>query len=279
MRKGPRQTVQGLQALSCPGDSRAAKHPYPSSAQRVLRGTLSRIMPRNLNRERMSEKNGSQPSPFDGTSQSASESSAVSMGQTSHAGPSPESAVLPSDRAGEDEPLFTATYDTTLELLTHYTSLLVGARQRTFALVMAFVDLALAAVVGALAPAAWPLSVVLLGIGFGMLWYRGNAARLSAQRVMQWLDPADLHRTVRVYADRVELERAGGQVYSYPARDLTQVEADDKLVVLAFGRDGVTVPAEALEGGAVADLAAWAERVRPETIGHPKQDGPASPVR
>ena len=198
---------------------------------------------------------------------------------SSAAGPSPESAVLPSDRAGEGEPLFTATYDTTLELLTHYTSLLVGTRQRTFALVMAFVDLALAAVVGALAPAAWPLSVVLLGIGFGMLWYRGNAARLSAQRVMQRLDPADLHRTVRVYADRVELERAGGQVYSYPARDLTQVEADDKLVVLAFGRDGVTVPAEALEGGTVADLAAWAERTRPETIGHPKQDGPASLVR
>lgn len=156
------------------------------------------------------------------------------------------------------EPLFSATYDTTLELLTHYVSALVGRRQGAFSIGVACVDVVLAVAIAFAAPGAWPLAVLLLALGCGMLWYRKNGARLMARRILARLDPADAHRTVNAYPDRVELVRATGDACEYPLGDLTHVTSDDALVVMAFGHDGVTVPASGLTKGTLPELAHWA---------------------
>ena len=162
--------------------------------------------------------------------------------------------------AASEEPLFSATYDTTLDLLTHYVDALVGKKQKTFSIGIACVDVVLAIVIAFVTPSAWPLAVLLLALGCGMLWYRKSGARMTAKRILVRLDPADAHRTVNVYPDRVELVRATGDTYEYPLGELSNVTSDDALVVMAFGHDGVTVPANGLTKGTLPELANWANK-------------------
>lgn len=183
----------------------------------------------------------------EGTQEAIGQEGAQELAQTAQA-----------DGPAAEEPLFSATYDTTLELLAHYVDLLVGKKQKTFSIAIAFVDVALALAIAFAAPSAWPLALLLVVIGFGMLWYRGNAARMHAKKIMARLDPADAHRTVNVYDARVELRRATGDAYEYPVSELTSVSSDGSLLVLDFAREGVTVPASGMTKGSFAQLVSWA---------------------
>ena len=172
-----------------------------------------------------------------------------------------EGATTPSAPAkAQVEPLFSATYDSTLDLLTHYVDTLVGKKQKTFSIGIACVDVVLAILIAFITPSAWPLAILLLVLGCGMLWYRKSGARMVAKRILVRLDPADAHRTVNVYPDRVELVRATGDAYEYPLGELSNVTSDDALVVMAFGHDGVTIPAQGLTKGTLPELASWASK-------------------
>ncbi|MBS5450853.1 MAG: hypothetical protein KHY83_05015 [Coriobacteriia bacterium] len=155
-------------------------------------------------------------------------------------------------------PLFSAEYATDLPLLTSYVDLLVGDKQRRFALVMAGIDIVLALVVAFVAAPLWPVALVLAAIGIGMLWYRTNVCRLTATKMLRGLDPAELHRHVHVYADHVELVKDDGSVDDFPLAALSDVMHDDALLVLAFGHSGITVPRGSLSSGTYEDLLAWA---------------------
>lgn len=172
----------------------------------------------------------------------------------------PAAEVAPAGAA-----LFSAEYDTTLDLLTSYVDLLVGPKQRRFALVMSVIDVVLALVVAIAAASLWPVALVLFALGIGMLWYRSNICRLTASKMLRGLDPSEMHRHVHVYDDRVDLVKGDGSTDTFPLAELTDVPHDDRLLVLAFGRSGVTVPNGSLTAGTYEDLLTWArERIGTE---------------
>lgn len=175
----------------------------------------------------------------------------------------PAAPIAPATSAGEAA-RFSAEYDTTLELLTSYVDLLVGPKQRRFALVMSVIDVVLAVIVALAASSLWPVALVLFALGIGMLWYRTNICRLTASKMMRGLDPAEMHRHVHVFDDRVTLVKGDGSTEDFPLAKLTDVPHNDTLLVLAFGRSGVTVPNGSLTAGTYEDLLAWA---REQTAG------------
>lgn len=158
-----------------------------------------------------------------------------------------------------EAPLFTAEYDTDLALLSSYVDLLVGEKQRKFALGMALADFVLAVICVFAIPDVWPIAIVFACIGISMLWYRANAARLSATKTLQKLDQADLHRVIDVYAEHVVLTKSDGTTHDFPLAELTEVPHNENLIVLAFGHSGVTIPSESLAAGTYEELVAWAE--------------------
>lgn len=168
----------------------------------------------------------------------------------------------PPSSTANDGALFSAEYSTDLPLLTSYVDLLVGDKQRRFALIMAGIDFVLAIVVAIASAPMWPIALVLAAIGVGMFWYRGNVCRLTATKMLRGLDPAELHRHVHIYEDHVTLVKDDGSADDFPVSELTDVMHNGELLVLAFGRSGVTVPHGSLTKGTYEGLLAWAlERV------------------
>lgn len=187
----------------------------------------------------------------------ASESPVIPAVQTEPAAPADEPHAS-GGLATASEALFSAEYATDLPLLTGYVDLLVGDKQRRFALVMAGIDIVLAIVVAIAAAPMWPIALVLAAIGIGMFWYRGNVCRMTATKMLRGLDPAELHRQVHVYTDHVALVKDDGSVDDFPISELTSVMHNDQLLVMAFGRSGVTVPSGSLTKGTYEELLAWA---------------------
>lgn len=180
--------------------------------------------------------------------------------------PAPAASAAPATptpaKADAREPLFSVEYDTDIALLTKYVDVLVGARQKKFALVMAVIDIALAIACAVLASSMWPLALVLGAMGVGMLWYRSKACELTAKKMIRQLDPSEMHRRVDIFDDHVELTRGDDSVTEFALTDLSSVAHNDQIAVLAFDRSGVTVPAVPFAKGSFEEVIAWVERRR-----------------